>query len=229
MLSNLDNDVLVLSLGFLGERESESLQDVFEIGLALVGCINVSARAIHSGATSVDDAADLVDKVHIVDVTSVGESLQLFRVIEIVLVILRPILDVLGPEEETGNPLQIRMLRAPADGIRGLAEIYRREHRRAALLMSASACEIIQLTEIADTRQLDDAPAPPAATLHVGTRFLMELGCWIIGARFTITELEAPLKLACIDVMTSVLTVAILILQLPVDVPPKLIFGERRS
>jgi len=80
-------------------------------------------------ATSVYDTADLVDKITVVDVTTISECTHFCFVIEIVGIVGRIQLHLLGPEKQTCNPFEIRMLHAIANLVGSSAKINVRKER----------------------------------------------------------------------------------------------------
>jgi hypothetical protein len=137
--------------------------------------MDFSRRATMGRATAVNDTAQFIDEITIIDVAVVGELRQFFIIIEIVLIVRRVALNFLRPIEETGDPLELRILCARADVIRAFAEVNFGEKGRPSLTLGSGSGVVVQLTEIADTRGLNDTTSPPAAPLHVGTGLLAEL------------------------------------------------------
>lgn len=111
------------------ERISKCAQNGLEILGPLTGFVHVSGWAMGRWASSVYDTADLVDEIPVVDVTPISKRTHFCFVIEIVGIVGRVQLHLLGPEEQTCNPFEIRMLDAIANFVGSSAEVNVRKER----------------------------------------------------------------------------------------------------
>merc|ERR1719468_1064723 len=124
------------------------------------------------------------------------------------------------PVEEASDPLELWGATRRTDRIRVGAEVDLREQSIPAFSSSSLAQIVIQLAEIANSRRLDDAAAPPAASLQIRASFWLpeEWRCWV-GAPLAVAELPATCLLTLV-VLASPCLIDISKVCVQVDIGP---------
>mmetsp|Transcript_3732 Transcript_3732/g.8899 ORF Transcript_3732/g.8899 Transcript_3732/m.8899 type:complete len:273 (-) Transcript_3732:1628-2446(-) len=106
------------------------------------------------------------------------------------------------PVEHASHPLQLRWAAGIADGVRVLAKVDLRINRGSSLVRGPLAHEEVQLPEVACSRCLDNASAPPAAALQVLTALrLPKQGRIWIWASAIDAALTCELPSSCLDAL----------------------------